>query len=276
MQNLQRNLGPIKVGRNLSQLLEDLETEAQAWRDAQPRDDEGRIRCATCSAICEETDAECTACRREETRRLELREARYRLAAWWRDATRPEPPAWPWARFDDAKFRRLANARVLAAAEAWARAGGRSGLVLLGPTGSGKTASLVGALHQLHADKRAELERLDVEALRRWRPAPDVVWTSGPVLLEERRRERLGGPAPAIASRARSAGIVVLDELGYVDMPELLLDIADARYARGLPTVVTSGARAPDLIARIGAAVWRKLTAGAEIVDVHPARASAG
>ena len=191
---------------------------------------------------------------------LREREAEDELVAMrdgWLDDSR-DMPRMPWARFSHnapwiAKF----PPRLLNAINGW-RPRSR-GLVLLGGTGLGKTSSLVARLHEVRQFAKDARRQL-----------PRFLWTTEARLKQARREHALGrGEAPLIR-RAVSVRHLIVDELGPANATELMhATIVDERYARGLPTTITSGLTADELGKRYGYAMVRRLNQHADIVDLH-------
>lgn len=165
-------------------------------------------------------------------------------------------PPWEWARVDGADFRRVVAAPLRRVAEKWQPAHGS--LVLFGATGTGKTATTIALAHRLAGEARQAQSVADpqVQLVR------GICWISALELATARRGHPLGrGEAPEIEA-ARSATILVLDELGYERHDERdpwLLELVDSRYRRAAPTVLTSGRSRDELEQRYGAACMRRL-----------------
>ena len=94
------------------------------------------------------------------------------------------------------------------------------------------------------------------------------VWVTEATLSEANKGHPLGRGEPPVIDDAKRLPLAIIDEVGAGDAA-VLMAVANARYERGLPTVVTTGMTQRQVFARYGAALWRRLTEGAEVVDVH-------
>jgi DNA replication protein DnaC len=180
-------------------------------------------------------------------------------------------PDWSWCRFGDPKFQKCTKKiqDAVAAADEWRPKLGS--LVLLGPTGVGKTITGVAFAHKileraLSLDVPPEFVRL----------AKGLRFMVGRDLANARRLHHLGeGEAPAILE-AQEATLLVLDEIGYEatrgmdGTPDTaIFDVLDARYRAARPVVVTSGLTKAKFSARYGAALMRRLEEVGQIIDLH-------
>ncbi|MCA9598015.1 MAG: ATP-binding protein [Myxococcales bacterium] len=121
-------------------------------------------------------------------------------------------------------------------------------LLLSGPTGIGKTATVRRALRRLV--REAEHDRVPVLATR---------WATASRIALARRQSPLGAGEPEELTRAVEVPLLVIDELGFEPLDEGLFDVLDERYQRALPVIVTSGLRVTELRDRYGAAALRRL-----------------
>lgn len=166
-------------------------------------------------------------------------------------------PQWDWARLDSDVYRRSVAEPLQRAAARWEPKHGS--LVLLGPTGVGKTASAVALVHRLAflAREASGVSDPQVRLIR------GLYWCSAVELSSARRWHPLGhGECPEFRA-ARDASFLVLDELGFERSDERdpwLLELVDCRYRAGAPTLVTSGRPRAELDARYGGACIRRLT----------------
>ncbi len=166
-------------------------------------------------------------------------------------------PSWAsFAQFDGAEFKR-ATARapgIVATCQKWEPAEGN--LVLVGPTGVGKTATAVALFFRLA--ERA----LDIEAVQEDRQlASGAFFCTAADLVAANRAHPLGrGPAPQVR-RAIRARLLVLDELGFEPRDETIFGVIDARYKRRLAqsTIATTALDRHGLRERYGDAFVRRL-----------------
>jgi DNA replication protein DnaC len=138
--------------------------------------------------------------------------------------------------------------------------------LLLGPSGCGKTLAIVGLAHRLVAAARASFTEAEIQ----WIAAAH--WTTAHALIRARRETPLGrGEAPAI-ERAMESTLLLLDELGCEPASEVIFEIADQRYSRRLPTIVTSGRTLAAFAGRYGDALVRRLAESGvgRLLDVYP------
>lgn len=180
-------------------------------------------------------------------------------------AARDTLPRWPWARFGDPEFERRANAKLLVAGKVWTPMAGN--LVLLGPTGDGKTA-VATAIAQRLLDAAVASDLAERE--QRW--ATGLRFASAPELVTARRENRFGtGEAPLVRS-AMLAAVLILDELGFEPADSVILEVTDARYRTNRVTITTSGLTEDGLSARYGDAVARRLSELGVVVSTHEVR----
>jgi len=168
-------------------------------------------------------------------------------------------------RLPDAGLRERAVSLVSAAM--WKRK--MRSVLLLGPTGIGKSKVVVAAaLRVLDAALYGTV--MDADALRF---AARIRFASGTQLGRARQQSKLGAEPPIIA-RARSASLLVLDEIGFEESrgdPLAIRDVIYDRYDIGAPIIATSGLRAEQLEARYGEATMRRLWETGVVVDLHAA-----
>lgn len=108
--------------------------------------------------------------------------------------------------------------------------------ILLGPSGCGKTQ----AAKFLCLGRRA-------------------IWVKGADLAMADREHRLGAGEPPAVSEAKSAAMLVVDDIRSGQEVGSLWRIIDHRYDMCLPMIVTSGLRQFELLQHIGAAGVRRL-----------------
>lgn len=164
-----------------------------------------------------------------------------------REATLRRLP-WPWVD-DQCAYERAVGARQLRQlAETWQP--GDGGVLVLGPTGVGKTASVVRAVRRL------------VGAAATWHdPVLRAHWTTASSIALARRRVGLGVGEAAEIRRCIDAPVLVVDELGPEPLDSALHDVLDQRYLAQRATVATSGMSLGELRERYGAARIRRITA---------------
>lgn len=157
---------------------------------------------------------------------------------------------WLWAvpqRFSEAHLTDL-DEKVRAAVEAWAAAPDGRNLVLVGPTGTGKTHTAAAACRVLH-DTGWELRFVPVVEL-----------------LDELRP---GGREGALAEYA-DATLLLLDDLG-AERPtdwtgERLYALVNRRWLEERPTVVTSNLTPEELETAVGPRVFSRLVGNDAVV----------
>jgi hypothetical protein len=145
---------------------------------------------------------------------------------------------------------RVHDARLRESVAAWGW--GAPGLMLLGPTGIGKSSAAA-----------ALLVRLLVQGWRdggaRWDAARWIRWFSADDLSRARREHPLGrGDAPELYD-AEGASLLVIDDAGWDREPDCVSSVLAKRYERKLPTIITSGRTIEELSVHYGAAVIRRI-----------------
>lgn len=120
-------------------------------------------------------------------------------------------------------------------------------LLLLGPTGTGKTHQAWGAIRALAASGAS---------LRRWQ----VVTAAD---LYARLRPRHGVDSEAEFDRYAKATVLVVDDLGAAKDSEWVEEVnyrlINYRYENGLPTVITSNVPVRELVSKLGERVASRL-----------------
>jgi hypothetical protein len=130
---------------------------------------------------------------------------------------------------------------------------GCGNLLLLGPTGSGRSTACAWLFRRLLAAGVSE----GGEA---WERARFMAWFHAGDLDDARREHALGkGEAPELGQAGR-ARLLVLDDAGWDRDPLACSSVLKERYERGLPTIITSGKTEQELVAHYGAAVVRRMT----------------
>lgn len=234
-------------------------------RDRFPRNDDGEPYCDKCGEVLGDGKPYCVPCyEADQDKRVRQENVKraigYVTAAW---KASEDLPSWPWARFNNVGWRSKCNKKLIATVRTWHPDNG--GLLLLGPTGCGKTSALVARLHELHDDARADAEKRGRDARRPVRFA----WCTESDLVAARRGHRLGDGEAPLVRRAMEAPVLIVDEVGPVRDVNVLFEVLDRRYARGLVTVATSGKTPAQLVASHGDACLRRMVEGGTVVDVH-------
>ena len=208
---------------------------------ARPVDADGHPLCA-CGAILDGPSVDCEDCR---GRRHEREIERSMLANNRHAALDHLSARWAWVEDDAAYFGAVKSPKLRGVAARYTLDAG--GLLVLGGSGKGKTASVNRALRRL---VRAATRRADV---------PRVVWTTAAALVGARIEQKFGEHEAPLIGKARAAPVLVVDELGFerLDQP-FWTDLIDCRYGHGV-TIVTSGASLEQLRERYGGATIRKL-----------------
>lgn len=165
-----------------------------------------------------------------------------------------------WAKINDPKFVKLCAPKLRSAVTQWKRE--RGSLVLLGPSGAGKTIAMVALARRL-------LDETVRSGGRRWAFARRMLFTTGAALSRARIEHGLGiGEAPLVA-RAIGCSLLLLDELGYLDSGTVVAEIICARDYDNRPAIVTSGLTRDQLDEKYGLATVRKLCERGRVVDLH-------
>lgn len=144
--------------------------------------------------------------------------------------------------------------------------------VLLGPTGCGKSTAAALLVHRALSECADEGRRGVVL---------DVCWTNATDLALAERRHPLGQGEPPLVRRARTAGALVVDDIGLEATEGAIFPVLSHRYHHRLPTIATTGLTKSELSAHLGAAGVRRLTeqhAGFRVlvVDCHDMTADLG
>lgn len=162
------------------------------------------------------------------------------------------------ARFADAWLAGVAQVHGAAIAEpliGWCREPG-AGLVLLGPTGTGKSYTAAAVLRSLIPDLLG--------------PADVPLFLSAAALLAALRPND-DDPDGRVGLRfivARS--VLVIDDVGAERLTDWALEqinaIIDGRWLHARPTIITSNLSASDLAAHLGPRCWSRLTGSGSLV----------
>jgi hypothetical protein len=223
----------------------------------------GRLRCRKHGHEVNPDDPalSCPGCTEDERRRERAEERRERLAALW---PIPTLPRWPWARLSETSWRERVAPKAVREAARW-----EPGIPMLmsGPTGTGKTSSMVARMWDLRAEALLWAQEV------RDGPCPLVpaLYATEIQLVQARRRHPLGyGEAPLVEHAMRRR-CLILDEVGATG--ELIThEIVDERQRRGLTTVALTGFELHDLVSRVGDACVRRLEQCARLIDLYAGR----
>lgn len=92
-------------------------------------------------------------------------------------------------------------------------------------------------------------------------PVPLAMFVKAAALAAARRCHPLGEGEPKLLVDAPEAALLLLDDLGQDERRDnVMMDVLDARYDAGLPTVCTSGFTLEQLSERYGQALVRRIT----------------
>jgi hypothetical protein len=146
--------------------------------------------------------------------------------------------------------RRVSHPELLPAVRAWVW--GSPSLLLLGRTKLGKSTAAALLF-------RALLGRAVRDGGDGWDRADSLRWFGAEHLGMARREHPFGqGDAPEIL-QACAASLLFIDDAGWDRDPTVVSEILDARYERGLPTIVTTGKTGEELHRHYGGPVLRRL-----------------
>lgn len=156
------------------------------------------------------------------------------------------------------------EARICAALLPFARTIPGSSTLIVGPTAAGKTVAMAIAFRRLLA---AGVE----QGGPGWARAAGLCWYDASELARARRGWPLGQGDPPQFERAIRASMLFLDDLGQERADDgSVRDVLNDRYAKMLPTIVTSGMRVSEIEARYDTQIVRRILQGGQIVDVFP------
>jgi DNA replication protein DnaC len=128
----------------------------------------------------------------------------------------------------------------------------RGNLLLLGPSGAGKTTTAQAIVRRLACEILAANSGLGCLST--------FVWTTGSALAHAYRNWPLGSE-PKVIVDAKCSSFLVIDEVGFELIADnVLYQVIDHRYSKCIPTIVTTGLEREAFIARYGVALDRRLT----------------
>jgi len=160
-------------------------------------------------------------------------EERAKLSRWFLQAT-PE------------QRRKAVAAPLLRAIDGYQ---GNHGFLLVGEPDKGKTTAAYLAVEGLWA-----------AGLRDDKPFPRVTIMKAVDLGNARRTHGLGAGDPALIKQAKAAQLLLLDDLGQDERRDpVMFEIFDARYERGLVSIVTSGFTWDALTTMYSEALMRRI-----------------
>jgi hypothetical protein len=196
----------------------------------------------------------CQGCVRDADRRAATERRLERVAEAWGTT---DLPKWPWARLGATSWQQSAPPRVITAVTKWDMA---KSMVIMGPTGSCKTSSLVARINQIHG----EAQRWARDLTEGPCPLRPVLYTTEHRLVASRRNRPLGHGESPLVEAAMSSPVLVLDELGAAN-DSVSAFVIDERIMVGLPTVALSGFGPVDLAARVGEHCFRRVFDDADV-----------
>lgn len=163
-------------------------------------------------------------------------------------------------RLDDAALEALAHPTLRKVGGTYAM---NAGLLLLGPTGIGKSATAARIVRRLLQD---EVDKAIATALEQGRMTPirDVgriaTWTRATDLSTARSQHALGEGEPPLLVAAREARLLVVDDAGWESQRDTAVpEVLSERYDLGRPSIVTSGLTFEQLKERYSEAVVRRI-----------------
>jgi DNA replication protein DnaC len=178
-------------------------------------------------------------------------------------------PPWAWADVDSPKFTEaVADEKLRAMAHNWTPDDGS--LLLLGPTGIGKTSSVIATIRRHARDYHPELKGSQdsiYEDLHYWTPPhyplgifSQLLWTKGAAVAFARRNAPLGSE-PELLMKAKAASLLIIDDATQEPIGDGgLFEVIDHRYEHHKPTIVTTGLSRTAFRERYGDALDRRLT----------------
>lgn len=149
-------------------------------------------------------------------------------------------PSLEWCRFGNEKAESVLRPaqELRAIMSSWNRAKGS--LLLLGPTGVGKSVSMVCLAH-MHLDAARDNDATDERAEARLRAVAGIRYANAADLARARRNYPLGHGDPPALTDAYECSLLLLDELGREpDGDMTIFEVVDARARRGLPIIAAT------------------------------------
>jgi hypothetical protein len=249
----------------------DMDRMRDEHRAHYPLNQAGERYCDKCGHVLGPEDWGCNPCSERRARESDRKQRIDKVKTWFFRCNTPianhrdlaQLPGWRWARFGNEAWRKRCDPRVVSAVEEWDHRKGSLGI--LKPTGGGATSSMVAWVWRVHDAALAAAESGETAPCM-----PSWIYCSGLDLSEAAKRRRLGNDEHELVSEASNASLLFLDELGRHTPADLVMQIADRRYADEVPTVWASGMTKAELATHFGAACIRRLVSGGRLLDCHP------
>lgn len=173
-------------------------------------------------------------------------ERAHRRAAILRDAY-GSLPSLEWCRFGNQKAESILRAvqDLRSIMVGWNRT--RGSLLLTGPTGVGKSVSMVCLAH-MHLDAARDHDGLEERAEKRLRAVAGIRYVNAADLARARRNHPLGQGDPPSLVEAYDCSLLLLDELGREpDGDMTIFEVVDARARAGLSTIAATNLSEPQI-----------------------------
>jgi hypothetical protein len=169
-------------------------------------------------------------------------------------------PQMPYADFGNAAWREKCHPKVLNVIEQWDM---ESSMLILGPTGSGKTSCIRARLYA-EFERRTKLVEADGESR-----SFSFAYTTGLELQGCRRRARIGDEAELVKVLNRHR-LIIIDEVGFEPPGEELMAVIDRHYLDGGVIVMCSGLTLEAFDAKYGGALRRRVVERGVLLNAHP------